>query len=451
MGRETIFFDVHCHAMNLSHPGLVVFVRRFINTLIRNRGTHKNFITFMADTVIGAWRLVIGLVIAGKFLICSLLKIEFYQGQRKGFLARAWQLFANQKYVQRVANLLCIMEQDMGEFFTLMEQDVLKVMNDDRAIVLHDQPENPKGFTKIVLTPLIMDFGHKQDSWLVKTHYKILHKPVDEQIIDVLNGIKWYRSKSGAFLEMYPFLGINTANYSLEELQKRLAISFGAYKNCSGEERLKKLSEQCGKFTGKIDDIGDFNFAGVKVYPPLGFDPWPDHSDEELDKVKMLYGFCIDSRLPITAHCSQGGFCVVDKKTANTFTSPDRWEKALKAFPALKLDCAHFGGGIVDKNSAWMNKITYLVQHFENVYTDFACQCFNEKNYRFLGGYLDAHKNDPAPYKLEDKVLFGTDFMINLFWTDSYEDYLKRFIETDGLHGYKHNFCCDNPYRFLFG
>lgn len=448
--HEAIFFDVHCHAMNLSHPGLVTFVRRFVKNLVHRRRKRKDFPVLLLSPLIAIARCIIGLIIIGKFLLGSFLKIELYYGRRKGFGARLWQWIANQEFVRRVANLLCIMEQDIGEFFMLMEQDVLKVMNNDRAIVLHDQPEKA-GLTKLILTPLIMDFGQTRDAWFVRTHYPISHKPVDEQIIDVLNGIQWYKSKSGAFLEIYPFLGINTANYSLDGLQKRLATSFGACQNCFGEERLKKLSEHCGKFSGKINDIGNFSFAGVKVYPPLGYDPWPDHSDEELEKVKTLYGFCIDNRLPITAHCSQGGFCVLGKKNAAAFTSPDRWEKALKAFPGLKLDLAHFGGGIADKNSEWMDKVTCLVQNYENVYTDFACQCFIEKNYQFLGDYLDAHKNDPTPFALEDKVLFGTDFMINLFWIDSYEDYLKQFIETEHLKGYKHKFCSENPYRYLFG
>lgn len=112
-------------------------------------------------------------------------------------------------------------------------------------------------------------------------------------------------------------------------------------------------------------------------------------------------------------------------------------------FSALKLNLGHYGGGIVDKNELWMNKITDLILAYENVYTDFACQCFEKKDYSPLLKYIKKYSKS----KLEDRILFGSDFMINLFYIDSYENYLKHFFKF----GYKRKFCNENPYRFLFG
>jgi hypothetical protein len=323
--HESIFFDVHCHALNLSHPGLVVFVRRFVTTLIRRKGSHKGFYAFTRNMIHMTWRISYCFFILCKFLINALRKRGSYHGKKKGFLAWIWRCFAELKYVQQVANLLCIMEQDMGEFFMLMDADARKVVR------------SKVGFEKVALTPLIMDFecdpaNEKKRAYrqFVKTKYPLAAKPVDEQILDVLNGIKSYVKKGGSFLEIYPFLGINTTNYATKEkLRERLHRCFGNYKSLSGEERFAKLSENSGKFTGNIENIGDFCFAGVKVYPPLGFDPWPEDFPEELEKVKTLYGFCLENRIPLTTHCSEGGFCVVDKKRRMTIHLQTNGKKCL--------------------------------------------------------------------------------------------------------------------------
>ena len=40
----------------------------------------------------------------------------------------------------------------------------------------------------------------------------------------------------------------------------------------------KKLFNAMGKFSGDFENREECKniFAGIKVYPPLGFDPWPE-------------------------------------------------------------------------------------------------------------------------------------------------------------------------------
>jgi len=51
-----------------------------------------------------------------------------------------------------------------------------------------------------------------------------------------------------------------------------------------------------------------------------------------------------------------------------------------------------------------------------------------------------------------DGLLFGSDFLINLLWSPSYNDYLCNFLETPYLtEEQKMAMCATNPERFLFG
>ncbi len=53
--------------------------------------------------------------------------------------------------------------------------------------------------------------------------------------------------------------------------------------------------------------------------------------------------------------------------------------------------------------------------------------------------------------KLRSRILFGTDFAVNLMWIDSYNGYLGLFSRTAALTPEeKHAFCSTNPERFLF-
>ena len=87
---------------------------------------------------------------------------------------------------------------------------------------------------------------------------------------------------------------------------------------------------------------------------------------------------------------------------------------------------------------------------YEHVYTDFSCRAFHDNYYKSLSKFV--HSFD-AEYqeKLKQRILFGSDFMINLLWIDSYYRYLSVFAGTPQFCSQeKHDFCHSNPERFLF-
>ncbi len=84
-----------------------------------------------------------------------------------------------------------------------------------------------------------------------------------------------------------------------------------------------KIKEGSILITGKrmIKTIANNIFAGIKLYPPLGFEPWPNNS-EELTKVELLYDTCIKQNIPVIPHCSTGGFLVESNYKA--FSDPSK-------------------------------------------------------------------------------------------------------------------------------
>lgn len=165
----------------------------------------------------------------------------------------------------------------------------------------------------------------------------------------------------------------------------------------------EELAAKMGKFTGNIDRMGSNFFAGIKVYPPLGFDPWPEEDPEELAKVKLLYEYCSAKRIPITAHCNSGGYVVITKKLSQKFTSPDRWERVLNNYPDLILNLAHFGKEnkklMLFPVERWTRKIIKMIARFDHLYVDFSFNGLDKDYYRDLRRYIDH-----CPAELREKL-----------------------------------------------
>jgi len=430
------------------------------------------------------------------------------------------------------------MENNLGDFLMLMQKDIIKLQEEDKM-------KNKK----VLITPLMMDFGNKWLNDFPYINYKRLStKPITDQVIDLLNGIREYIKKSKAekikpVLEIFPFLGVNTQNYPLHDegiirLRKRFDIKglqakigsnkikliklglkekylrfhgkmnereksticqylnkadkdqietlydelnsnsrntikvlldkyFKDFKIESKNERYKKLYNKMGEFNGNLDDKKeDYNyfFAGIKVYPPLGFNPWPD-DPIELEKVKYMYDMCIKKNIPITSHCSTGGFQVIENKYMKKYVYYN-WAKVLDKekrdkkdngnkkhkendnFEKLKINLAHFGSF----KYKYAKFIFELIIKHENVYTDFSYQCFKPEDYKRLFDLIEklTAGDDKAKNKLLSRINFGSDFMINLLMTDSYYKYLNVFFTTNYFIAEKELFSKMNPENFLF-
>jgi hypothetical protein len=411
MSETKYFYDIHCHAMNLSHPNLYAMAKR-------------------------------------KWTLALLMSP----------LAPLAQIFLKEK-VKKASNLLSVMENDVTDFFLITEFFLKK---DGQELRIGDT-----AFDKIVLTPLLMDFGSKDIK--SDTFYNSApQKPIAEQVVDVFNGIKDYcryklvvknddidydvDTKERKLFEIYPFLGINTRNYKLKDVNALFDKYFSEYKHDHQD-----LYDKMGTFEGDIDDMKSNFFAGVKVYPPLGFDPWPQNDAEELEKVRCLYRHCCEKNISITTHCSDGGFSIVDD--AKELTSPAKWRTVLSQteFNGLRLNFAHFGRQgnkwYGARNRDWENMIVELILSGKNnVYVDFSYRGCEDGYYDDLKKLIDKQAGKDKDL-LKQRILFGSDFMINLLDCDSYNQYLAGFMGKGNQLDVEERirFCSINPERFLFG
>lgn len=400
---EKKFYDLHCHAFNLSHPNLMAVVQRF------------KFPTFL---VLGVY------YILGPFL--PIILVNFLE---------------KKKIVKRMQNLLSVMENDIGSLFLLMEECI---KSGENPLYQNGQLQiGGNTYQKMVLTPLMMDFGYKNMLNHDLHYQKPPQKPIVEQVVDVFNGIKSYQevTQGDGFFEIYPFLGINTKNYSQHQVETMLDKYFRDYKGS-----VEDLQANQGQFTGDIEKMSSNFFAGIKMYPPLGFNPWPEEI-EERKKVECLYEYCSAKQIPITAHCSDGGFVVVSKQELNKCQDPQRWVEVLEHYPELRLNLAHFGNP-----EKWAGIVAKLLLTYPNVYADLSYSGYRDGYYKTVKKIIGQIADSKDRERLKDHLLFGSDFMMHLFKIDSYSGYLRVFSDTEHLSGEdKDRFASKNAEEFLFG
>lgn len=193
------------------------------------------------------------------------------------------------------------------------------------------------------------------------------------------------------------------------------------------------------------------HFYGIKLYTPNGYSP--------ADPLLMaLYEYCEQHAVPITAHCSGGGFAsfartiplhgliyrnnkvekydgkltfqhykITDKERvhekAQLLNHPLIWGEVLEKYPRLKLNLAHFGTS--DESGEWSGHIIRLMKLYPNLYTDFSCVTDKTTLSHMYNTYYA-----PAESAIKSRFLYGSDFYLNMLFTDSMEQYLKLFEHT---------------------
>ncbi len=178
-------------------------------------------------------------------------------------------------------------------------------------------------------------------------------------------------------------------------------------------------------------------FAGIKLYPALGYFPY----DEQL---YPLYSFAQKNQVPITVHASRGVVYYQGKNLASLlvksrvpvpaalykkkedigqiFSHPLQWRLLLAEFPKLKINFAHFGGekdwhqkifrpqptpfDSWDQN--WLDQILDLMREYPNVYADISYTLYKQEFQSLLKVLLQDQQ-------LRTKILFGSDYYMVFF------------------------------------
>lgn len=130
-------------------------------------------------------------------------------------------------------------------------------------------------------------------------------------------------------------------------------------------------------------------FVGVKLYPPMGFQPignaaLPEDSnlrfpvagrgvlDDELD---ALYRWCLENEVPIKAHANKS---VSAQPGSDAYASPSGWATVLKqdGLSDLRVNLAHFGGfeeSAADPSGSdtdWEGLFEGMIDTYDNIYCD---------------------------------------------------------------------------------
>jgi predicted TIM-barrel fold metal-dependent hydrolase len=212
-------------------------------------------------------------------------------------------------------------------------------------------------------------------------------------------------------------------------------------------------------------------FAGIKVYPPNGFSP----CDSKLTGPDSVFKFCSKNHIPVITHCSYGGFATPVKSVyidgmiipkgrkvpeeyngiitfekglldgfdtmvterAAILNHPKIWEQVLKKYNDLILVLAHFGDG----NNEWQDEIVRMMLKYDNLYTDISCISDDVALQRIKRIY----KNNQA---IQNKILYGSDFFLDLLFNDSFRQYKDRIERAFGTAIFD-RLSVDNPAGFM--
>lgn len=120
--------------------------------------------------------------------------------------------------------------------------------------------------------------------------------------------------------------------------------------------------------------IEKYGFVGVKLYPPMGFEP-NGNTETTFDRVtamtaadaaevdqalRKLYHYCSDNDVPVTAHCNHSN-------GAHESYHPASWACVVEEFSSLRLHLRHFGGASEfrdkerTKRNDWTKRVAALV------------------------------------------------------------------------------------------
>ncbi|HOZ71700.1 MAG TPA: amidohydrolase family protein [Spirochaetales bacterium] len=407
-----LLYDVHCHAMSLARPAIGRFVDAFL------RGGLQSFFSQVA---------------APGYILAAL-------GRNMG---------------ESVRNLFAVVENDPDALLELIENDLSGLyLSDDeahRSVIL---PGGPKllgeDWDGWLVCPLLMDFGARATSH--DTYYcEPIRKSLAEGVREALAGVSGYRrERPNGRLVIRPFLGLDPGARGASETEAALSTYFSGFSRALPAQL--RAFKSAARWKGDPASPPRNTFAGVKLYPPLGFDPWPE-DQAALDATRLLYAFCERRGVPIVVHCDDQGYRTIALDLAMRYTDPERWVSALKAYPDLVVDFAHFGERYLGRSrarGAWTESIIRLMERYPGVYADTAfngCEpAYWDRLDRFVAS-LPAATSEIV----RSRLLFGTDFVISLTKTRSYLDYVTDFASSSLDDGLKRAMMTVNPAAFLFG
>ena len=148
-----------------------------------------------------------------------------------------------------------------------------------------------------IFTPLTMDFEMCVD-----------YKPLKDQVDDMRENIKGLgdRLEQDKCL-ILPFIGIDARRFDLPEADDDVAAELDNIINNNLNGELKRFTMDNVATNAKNGD-----FIGIKLYPSLGFDLWPNTKvpmyNEQRHRNIELMNALDNKQAPVTAHCQTDSY-----------------------------------------------------------------------------------------------------------------------------------------------
>lgn len=176
------------------------------------------------------------------------------------------------------------------------------------------------------------------------------------------------------------------------------------------------------------DAVEKNGFAGVKLYPPMGFSPIHNAEPGVDEVLTALYDWCESESVPITVHCnrSQGARAKVNDERSD----PNLWGAVLEKHSGLHLNLGHFGGiKRIEGRPFWPEEISKLAT-FDHVYADLGChtdllEASGRTAYESMLNELFAGAGRP----MRGRLMYGSDWSMLLQHPGS-EEYLDAVSST---------------------
>jgi predicted TIM-barrel fold metal-dependent hydrolase len=174
-------------------------------------------------------------------------------------------------------------------------------------------------------------------------------------------------------------------------------------------------------------------WKGLKFYPSMGILPTDD-------RLRRVFDYCQDSRIPVITHCSVGGAGV--RGSARNFadlSSPLKWLDVLVRLARrgssgmFRLCLAHFDSLESKDNVSWCDEIIQMMQSFNGaqgveVYSDIAFDVVTNRGARKI---YESNVKRVQTLGLAKRVLFGSDWWNYLYECDDELTYVKQ-LQIDG-------------------
>ncbi|AZV77852.1 hypothetical protein EBB79_08060 [Parasedimentitalea marina] len=128
-------------------------------------------------------------------------------------------------------------------------------------------------------------------------------------------------------------------------------------------------------------------FVGVKIYPPMGFKPIGNSSNQRLmggfrkapgagidRELRKMYRWCNDNGVPIKSH---GNNSLAAGECSGQNAAPDLWARVLHDYRDLRVNIAHFGGfeeitssDVCADPPPYEKRAAELIAEYPNAYVD---------------------------------------------------------------------------------